>query len=281
MTSLPVQPPLYGPTGAYRRFASIEDLTPQYLKDNYLVGLTFVDEHNKPYPDSWYTQKLNTALSVFEHMTQLTVTPTEIKGETHDYYVSDYQAFAFLQLYQYPVIQNQDSPVVSAIYPTGQTITTFPREWVRLDYLHGQIQLIPTQGTISQVILGQGGSYLPIIYQGLGYLPQLFNVDYTAGFDTGKVPQLFLDAISKLATIELLSSVGDSVRPTGVSSQSFGVDGVSESRSFVTSPEGVPIFAGRISQYRRELLGDPQYKSQGLLREIRDTYRGVNMIVTA
>ena len=278
---LPIQPPLFGATGVYKRHASIEDLTPKFLRDNYLVGLNFVDELDRPYPDSWYEQKLATAISVFEHTTQLTVVPQDVVGETHDYYVSDYQQFAYIQLYQYPVIQRQDTPVVSAIYPTGQVITTFPREWVRLDHLHGQIQLIPTQGTLSQVILGQGGSYLPIIYQGLGYLPQLFSVTYVAGFESGKVPQIFLDAISKLATIELLSSVGDSVRPTGVSSQSYSIDGVSESRGFVTSPEGVPIFAGRISQYRRELLGDPQYGSQGLLREIRDSYRGVNMVVTA
>jgi hypothetical protein len=250
------------------------------LRDNYLVGLTFVNDQGKPYPDSWYLQKLATAISNFEHYTQLTLVAQEIKGEAHDYYIRDYEQYAFIQLYQYPVIVRQDTPVVRAMYPTGQVITTFPREWVRTDNVHGQIQLIPTQGTLSQVILGQGGSYLPVIYQGLGYLPQLFQVDYVAGFETGNIPTMFLDAVAKLASIELLSSIGDSVRPAGVTSQSLGVDGLSESRGFVTSPDFAPVFSGRISQYRKELFGDPRISLKGILPQIKDFYRGINMWVS-
>lgn len=277
---LPNQPPPFLPTGVYSRFGSLEDLTPKYIKDNYLVGLTFVDENGKEYDDNWYLQKIAVAISRFEHYTQMTLVPAEVKDETHDYYIRDYEMFAFIQLYQYPVVARQDTPVVRAVYPTGQVVTTFPREWVKLDRMKGQIQLIPTQGTLSQVIIGQGGSYLPIIYQGLGYLPHLFHVDYTSGFEKGTVPTFFLDGIAKLCSIELLSSVGDSVRPVGVTSQSLSIDGMSESRGFMNTPDGAPVFTGRIKQYQKELFGDPQLGTHGILAEIKEFYRGLNMWVT-
>jgi len=275
------QPPPFGPTGVYKRFGSIEDLTPEFLKAKYLLGLKFVDENGNEYPDDWYEQKIAVAISNFEHYTNLTVIPHEVENETHDYYIRDYEQYAFVQLYQYPIIETRDTPLVKAVYPTGQFITEFPREWVRVEHQHGQIQLVPTQGSLSHVLLGQGGSYLPIIYQGLGYLPFLFAVSYTAGFAKGKVPQLFLDAIAKLACIELLSVIGDSVRPAGITSQSLSVDGLSESRGFQNSPEFAPIFSGRISQYKRELFGDPALGKKGLFDEIKGYYRGLNMWVTA
>lgn len=266
----------------FDKVVDIATLTPKFLKDNYLLGLKFVDECGSEYPDSWYEQKINTACSQFEHHTQLKVMPTVFTKEKHDYYIRDYEHYAYIQLYNYPILPTTgpDTPVVRAVYPTGQVVTTFPAEWVRADLKHGQIQLIPTQGSLSQVILGQGGSYLPIIYQGLGYLPHLFEVDYTAGFDTGQVPQVFLDAIAKLATMELLSVMGDTVRPAGVTSQSIGIDGLSESQGFQNSNEFAPIFSGRISQYKRELFGDPRLGTMGLFNQIRSYYRGINLWVT-
>lgn len=275
------QPAPFGPTGVYQRFVSLETLSANFLKEKYLLGLTFVDEAGNEYPDDWYEQKIAVALSNFEHHTNLSLVPYPVENETHDYYIRDYEHYAFIQLYHYPIILLEDTPVIQAVYPTGQVITTFPREWVRADTMKGQIQLIPTQGSLSQVILGQGGSYLPIIYQGLGYLPQLFRVKYTAGFSEGKIPQVFLDAVAKLASIEVLSVMGDTVRPAGVSSQSLGVDGLSESRGFMQSPEYAPIFSGRIAQYQRELFGDPRLGTEGLFNQVKSFYRGINMMVTA
>lgn len=279
--NLPIPPPAFPHTGLFARHGKIEDLTPVFLKKNYLLGLTFVDELGKEYPDEWYEQKIAVALSVFEHQSELTVNPFEVKDETHDYYIRDYEQYAFIQLHHYPVIVDNVSPVVRAVYPTGQVVTTFPREWIRTDMMHGQIQLIPTQGSLAQVILGQGGSYLPIIYQGLGYLPHLFRVDYTTGFRKGEIPQVFIDAVCKLACIEILSIMGDSVRPTGVTSQSYGIDGLSESRGFMNSSEFAPVFSGRINQYKRELFGDQRLGTPGLFGLVKSYYRGINMIVTA
>jgi len=279
-SDVPIPPPAFTPTGVYQRFGSIEDLTPAFLQQHYLLGLKFVDEKGKEYDPNWYQQKVAVAISHFEHHTQLTLTPRAVVGELHDYYIRDYEQYAFLQLFNYPVIVRTDTPVVKAVYPTGTVITTFPREWVRCDNVHGQLQLIPTQGSLSSVILGQGGSYLPIIYQGLGYLPQLFHVDYEAGFESGKIPQIMIDAIAKLAAVEILSIMGLTALPTGITSQSYSIDGMSQSRGFMQSPEYAPIFSGLIAQYKAELFGNPRFGTAGLFADLKSFYRGVNLVVT-
>lgn len=260
--------------------SSIEDLTPTLIREKYLTGLQFVDCNKQPYPDDWYAHHINVAIAKFEEYTNLSVNPKVILSERHDYFINDYQQYAFLQLYNYPVIPVTTptaTPVVRAVYPTGQVVTTFPAEWVRLDRKKGTIQLVPTQGTLSQVILGQGGSYLPIIYQGMGYLPQLFEVDYTAGFAKGEVPINVLDAMAKLSSIEMLSVVGDTVVPPGITSQSIGIDGMSQSKGFMNTPQFAPAFSGRISQYKRDLFGDPSLGVRGVLDQIKQYYRGINL----
>ena len=277
---------------AYSTTGKIEDLTSAVLKNVYLKGLGFVDELGAEYEDEWYEHFLNVAIDRFTEYTNVDVLPIDHAAELHDYYINDYQQYAYLQLYHYPVIKKTldpphliegntitQSPYVAAVYPTGQTVTVFPAEWVRVDIKHGNLQLVPTQGSLSQVILGQGGSYLPILYQGLGYLPQLFQVTYTSGFETGLVPKTVIDAIAKMATIDLLTVVGDTIRPTGITSQSYSIDGMSQSRGFQNSPEFAPVFSGRIAQLQRELYGDPRLGKDGSLDEIRNFHRGMNMWV--
>jgi hypothetical protein len=106
-------------------------------------------------------------------------------------------------------------------------------------------------------------------------------VDYTAGFLKGTLPQIFIDAVSKLACVELMSVISDSVHPVGVTNQSFSIDGMSESRGFQNTGEVSPAFGGRINQYKKELFGNPQLGTQGLLNEIKSYYTGVNFWVSA
>ena len=122
---------------------------------------------------------------------------------------------------------------------------------------------------------------MPLVYQGLGYLPQLFHVDYTAGFSKGTLPQIFIDSIAKLTCIELMSVAGDTLHPAGVTNQSFSIDGLSESRGYQNSENTAGAFAGRINQYKKELFGDPQLGTRGLFDEIKLFYQGVNFWVSA
>lgn len=56
---------------------------------------------------------------------------------------------------------------------------------------------------------------------------------------------------------------------------------MSESRGFQNNSDFTPAFSGTISQIKRELFGDERTGDPGLLKEVKDFYRGINMVVTA
>lgn len=263
------------------RTDSLSKLSAKYLKDNYLLGMTFVDAQKKPYGDDFYEQKLQVAMSSFETYTQVSVEPELIKNELHDYHSKDYQAYALIKLFRYPVLVSDTvpGPVVTAMYPSGQVITTFPKEWVRLEASRGTINLLPTSGTISTVLLSLSGAYLPAVYAQGMFLPKIWGVTYTAGFPPDKVPVIFLDAICKLAAIEILTVMANSIYPAGLQSQSLSADGLSTSRSIVNGPDTAPVFSGTIKQYKNELFGMPSQGITGLFDQIQQYYHGISMTV--
>lgn len=257
--------------------SNVSQITPGLIKDAYLTGLNFVDANKQPYPSSWYVTHINSAIAKFERHTQIHVLRRVIVDELHDYNANDYVNFCFFSLFNYPVISVER---VAAMYPTGQLVFTFPVEWVRLNTVHGQVQLVPTQGSLSSVLLGRGGSYLPLIYAGMGYLPQLFHVDYTSGFAEGMVPLDIVDAICKLAVIQMLAVAGDTVFPPGVTNISAGIDGVSQGIGILNNGQLPPVFAGRISTYRAELYGRATGpEGEGVLDQLRSQYKGLNLRV--
>jgi hypothetical protein len=241
-------------------------LNTQQLKDSYLVGIKQVDQNGNAYSNNLYDTAIKSAVSYFELKTKIHVTPYEIPDEPHDYYVTDYDRFAFFQLYEYPIL-NVSS--ISAIYPTGQTILLFPSTWIKINYKVGQLNLVPTAGSLSQVLIGQGGSYLPLLNGALSWLPQLFHVTYTAGFDTGKIPDAVNDAIGLRAGIHVMSAAGSTVIESGIQSKSTSIDGLSQSAAAMVGQFGP--YSGRINEYQKRL--------DDLLDTITQEYKGVRLTV--
>lgn len=253
------------------RVATLDDINPANLKTRYLFGIEFLDAQGQPYPDDFYFYHLSRAVQELERETHVNIMRKTISDEKHDYDVRDYFQFAFLKLFEAPIVSVER---VSLVYPTGVNIFTIPSEWVKMYPENGQIHLVPTTGTLSMVILGQGGTYLPLIYQGLGYLPHLFHVDYTAGLETGEIPLDVMDAIFKLACIELLRVAGDILYPPGTTSLSVGIDGLSQSQGHQNPP-----FRARLDSYKEDLYGDGR-TNRGLLAKIKQFYHGMNMRVS-
>ncbi len=253
---------------------TLEELTPKWLRDNYLTGLTLCDEKDKPYGDPFYETHLMNAARHIEGLCDIAIVEEVIQAEEHDYRIGDYMTYAFMQLFKSPVRRVDE---VRAVYPLGQTIQVFPQEWIRLEPLHGQIHLVPSRGSLGQIIIGQGGDFLPLIYGGLSYLPNLWQVDYTAGMDPENLPRDVVEAIAKMAALDVLTVMSDLVRPIGVASESVSIDGLSQSMSYLA-----PAFQQHIVRYTDDLYG-PAGKSQnmrttgGLLRQIHDQYRGFNL----
>jgi hypothetical protein len=263
----------------YSRYAKLDDLSAANLKDRYLKDILIVDRDGTPWPDSWYEGHIQNSIMEFERETKIPFLEKVITDELHDYNVGDYIRFAFMQLYEWPV---RSIERVAAIYPTGQQAMVFPPEWIKLNKEHGQFTMVPTQGSLSQVMIGQGGSYLPLIYNGLSSLPHLFHIDYTAGFDPNEIPWDVMDCIFKLAAVQTLTIAADTIYPPGLTSLSTGVDGLSQSQGIMNNGQLPPVFTGRIKLYRAELYGGAgvgDIGQQGKLASLRDAHRGIHMTV--
>lgn len=260
-------------TSRFSQYQSLDDLTARYLKDNYLTGLTFAGTDNQALSNSFFEDKIANAIARFEDITSIDILQRQVDDEQHDYYVNDYLNYAFLKLYRTPAAHVSK---VEAVYPTGQTIQVFPHEWVRLNVEGSQIHLVPTSGSLAQVMLGGGNGYLPFIFAGLGYLPNLWHVYYQSGFKPGTVPRNIISAICKLASIEVLTIMSDLIGPIGVASSSLSLDGMSQSMA-----RQLPAFKARIESYKVDLglpgpgLGvDPKYNT-GEIGQLRRTYFGI------
>lgn len=218
-----------------------------YLKDNYLFGIELKDAKGNELPDKAVQTHIRNAIAWLEREIQIKIAPYPIEGEPHDYYINDYANYAYLTLYNYPV---SEVTGLSAQYPNQSVIYDFPVEWIHLDAMHGQVRLVPAQGSLSQVVLGQTGNFLPLL-QTTGYLPQLFRASYVAGFPNGEIPDDIFDVVGKRAAIAVLHLIGEQIGGLGVSNLSLGLDGISQSVG--TTKQNGNVFGGRIMEYREEL----------------------------
>jgi len=280
-----------------QKHVQLSNITPAVLKSNYLRGLEtlFVDPDGTPWPDEWYYWWLSKGVERVEEQANVKVIPHNYV-EFHDYVLTDYVNFAYIELFNPPVMAVTK---VEAIYPTtggatvgafdstannSNVIFDFPLDWVRL-YEGGKMHLVPTQGTLSQVLLGRGGAYLPMIYGSLSYLPQLWRISYVGGFMNQNIPFIVVDAIYKAACIEALTVLSDTLRPPGVTSLASAVDGISRNFNFEIGNQKVSaLFASRLGAYMKDLYGsdtggrDDMIRG-GMLWTIKQRYQGISMAV--
>lgn len=252
----------------------LADLTPCWLRENYLTGLSFVDKNNRAWPDSFFETHMQNALRRIEMLCDLTILPIDITGEQHDYRASDFLTYGYLQMFKVPVMMVRK---VKANYPLGQSIAEYPDEWISIQPDSGQIHLVPARGSLGTTIIGQGGDWLPLLYGQISYVPNLWEVDYVAGMDKNNLPRNVVEALAKLACMDILTIASDLTRPIGVGSESVSLDGMSQSMSYQ-----IPAFKARLDLYTADLYG-PAGKQQslamtnGLLKQISDHYKPITM----
>jgi hypothetical protein len=241
-------------------------LTVEQLKQRYLFGVDFRDDTGKFLDDSVFQHYIMSAIEWFEHELDIKLLETTIV-EKQDYYASDYQAYNFLQLDNYPVISVDEFNVQ---YPTGQTVVNYPAEWLRIDKVKGHLRVVPTAGTLSEILIGAGGSYLPAIYNGLGTLPDLFEIRYTAGFEDCRIPANILDLIGMFASLGPFNIFGDLIAGAGIANVSLSIDGLSQSIGTTSSATNAG-YGSRIIQYLKQI------KEQ--IPMLRRYYKGIRMAV--
>lgn len=240
-------------------------ITTQQLKEAYLTNVKLVDSTGQPFPNIVYDLAIKSAVNYFELKTKVHTSNITITDEPHDYIRDHYDQWGWMNLYEYPI---SSVTSITAQYPTGQTIIVFPSTWVKVRPKAGQIQLVPTAGSLSQVLIGAGGSYLPLLSGRLSYLPNLFLVSYVAGFDQGAIPDSVNEAIGLRAAIHLMSTSGSAIIEPGIQSKSTSIDGLSQSTSVMVGQFGP--YSGRIQEYTKRL--------EDLIATIQQEYKGIMML---
>ncbi|MCZ6868107.1 MAG: hypothetical protein O7G84_01225 [Gammaproteobacteria bacterium] len=241
-------------------------LTVEQLKARYFFGVDITDNDGKPLADAVFQHYILSAIKWFETELDIAILPTAF-SEFHDYYRNDYEAFNIIQLDNYPIICIDEFRVQ---YPSGQSVIVFPNEWLRIDPAGGTVQIVPTAGTLSEVLIGQGGSFLPTIYNGLDYLPQLFNLVTVAGFESGKVPRNIIDLIGMAASFGPFNLFGDLIAGAGIANVSLSMDGLSQTIG-TTSSATNSGYGARLIQYGKQI------KDQ--IPVLKRYYHGLRMIV--
>ncbi len=240
-------------------------LTVEQLKARYFFGVNLTDDQGNELPDATFAHFILQAIRWLEHQIDIPILPTSFIDD-HDYHREAYGMFNFLQLDNYPVLSVEEFRVQ---YPSGQTVIIYPEEWIRLNKEKGQLQAVPTAGTLSEFLIGAGGSFLPAIYNGMQYLPHLFRVYYTAGFEEGKVPANIVDVIGMFASFGPLNVFGDLIAGAGIANISLSMDGLSQTIG-TTSSATNSGYGARLLQYQKQI------KEQIPL--LRRYYKGVRMV---
>jgi hypothetical protein len=238
----------------------------QTLKDVYLYGLDLTDDAGNEYPDIMFEWSIAFAVDWLEKELDIKIRPTVLTGERYDYYRADYINWVTIKLRESPVISVES---VKVIWPSNQEIIEFNSEWIKLRKDCGHINIIPAAGSLSQVLYTAGGSFLPLLASGRDWIPDLFEIDFTAGFAEGELDMALREIIGKKAAFGPLNVAGDLLGGAGIASQSIGIDGLSQSFNTTSSATNAG-YGARLIQYEKEL------KEQ--LPTLRRYYKGIRLL---
>lgn len=239
-----------------------EEFKVDEMIQNYMFGIDLSDSDGNPFPEHILIHHLNSAIHYAERILGIQIGVTE-EEEYHDYHMSDYMNWGFIQLYKYPALEIEE---LCMMYGNKKGFVV-PNDWIQLDKLTGKVSLFPNHGTANSLIISSGGTILGL-HTRWSYAPQMWYVKYKAGLDT--VPADLYELVYKKATISILQVWGDLILGAGIASQSVSIDGLSQSIGTTQSA----MFGGasaRCDEYRKDI--------DRLLPALKSKYTGIKMIV--
>lgn len=239
-------------------------LSVQDLKDLYLLGMDLTDPTGKPIPDKFFARYIKAAIASVETMLDITLAPTRVTGECHDYIQREADNYYWTQVYKRPVMSVQSF----RLHIPGGNPLVFPANWYEMQSLQGVVEVVP-KGTIELQPTVGFTPYFSQLFMNASTrrIPNAIEVDYTAGFAPGHVPGDILEFVGKQAAIGPLRTVGNLLLGAGIAGQSIGIDGLSQSVS--VTKQGNGAFAAMVSDYQQDLMQMRQL--------LRGKYHGISM----
>lgn len=241
-------------------------ITPDELKVRYLFGLDLSDENGNELPRETIQHAINSAVSYLEHKLDIIIKPRDFL-EKYDLKQKDYTNFNFLQLKKRPL---RELKSLKAKLPSNRELINYPPEWFTVEKESSQIQLAPTEGTFSSMVVSQGGSFLPLLYGTRDYWPHLFEISYSAGFDNDCIPIIINEMIGMQAAIRLFEILGDIVLSPGLAGESVGLDGANTSKN-TTASAMYSAFSARVTSYKDQM--------KDYISTVKSYYNGLQSVV--
>jgi len=265
--------------------------TPDEIREEWCFGLPLNDSYGSTLTDSTIQKFIDGArrlverhLGIFLKPTLVAVNPEErglvvntdyeVAEPAYDYDAKAYYSMGFVQLRQRPV---QRITTLKLVLPNGQIIVDFLThpEWVKLYPQEGQFKIVPYAGdpTIYNLLGGSQMGFGFITGQLNRSVPQMWYIDYTAGYKQNRIPEDIRNIVAKIASIDVLGIAGDAVL-AGVASLSTSIDGLSESFSTTASATNA-TYGAHILQYQKEIDSFFDEKVGG----VRSSERGLTFTV--
>lgn len=209
---------------SFERYETLMDA--ERLKSDYLFGIPLKSAlTNETITDETLQRFVVRATSLIEHDLKINITPV-VYEERHDYRLVDYTHYSYTQLNHWPVQQ-----VISwkAKYPNATDFLQYPTEWISVYGEFGMCQLTPTNGSLTQFMITNDASYIPLLLGSRASWPQLWQITYLAGYANDRIPACINDLIGTAAALDALQVLAPVIFP--YSGYGLGIDGVSQSIS--------------------------------------------------
>lgn len=219
------------------------------LKELYLFGVRLTDSDGTEFPDRLIAHYIKAAAAWLEKEIDIPLVARDIV-EVHDHMAVDYGRWGWFQVDRYPVIR-VDS--LTFQYPSMTETVQINDNWIILqdEGQSGQIQIVPGQGNIADVLLIPG-QLLPLWSGATGRVPGVWTISYRAGFEPQNFPDDMKHVIGMAASIGVLNIAGDLIAGAGIATVSIGIPGLNQSVG-TTSSATNSGYGARIIEYQKEI----------------------------
>lgn len=239
-------------------------ITPQWVKDRFLVGVSLTTDDGVEYPDELFEIAIESAIEMVQDDLDIVFDDTTITGEKHDTFggVNGAPNFAPIRLRKRPV---RSVTAIEGKWGNNSAIV-IPDSWANmgvdgLDFT-GSLTIIPNQDAISTL-----SSYgLP----GLGrdVSPLWWRISYTAGWESeDDVPKSLQAIIGWIAAALPLDTAGDLIAGAGIANKSVSIDGLSTSIGTTSSATNAGYGARLISYQKQAAAMLASARNKYMIRE--------------